>query len=80
MAKWGPFTQNGNATAGWLLSGGNITNHEAFAVELTNTSPNNATGATFSNLVVYVNPTRYAIWITTEGPQAITYYVNSNQV
>ena len=80
MAQWGPFTQNGNATLGWELWGGGITNHEAFAVHLTNTSPNNATGATFSHLIGYVNPTRYTIWITTEGPQAITYYINSNQV
>jgi hypothetical protein len=80
MALWGPFTQNGNTTMGWQVWGGNITNHEAFAVQLDSTSPNNTTGATFSNLVVFVNPTRYDIDITTVGPQAITYHINSDQV
>lgn len=80
MALWGPFTQNGNTTAGWELWGGGITNHEAFAVQLDNTSPTNETGATFSDLNVYVNPTRYTILIRTVGPQAITYHINSNGV
>ena len=80
MALWGPFSQNGNTTLGWVLSGGNITNHEAFAVQLESTSPTNGTGALLSNVVVYINPTRYVVNITSEGPQAITYHINSNQV
>jgi hypothetical protein len=80
MALWGPFTQNGNTTLGWEVWGGNITNHEAFAVQLDNTSPTNTTGATFSNLVVFVNPTRYTLHVTTVGPQAITYHINSDGV
>jgi hypothetical protein len=80
MALWGPFTQNGNTTAGWWVAGGNITNHEAFAVQLSATSPTNETGATFSNLVVYINPTKYTLDVTAVGPQAITYYINSDQV
>ena len=80
MALWGPFSQNGNTTQAWWLSGGNITNHEAFAVQLESTSPNNGTGARISNVTVYVNPTRYLVDITAVGPQAISYHVNSNQV
>ncbi|NYF79111.1 hypothetical protein [Granulicella arctica] len=80
MALWGPLTQNGNTTLGWTVSGGGITNHEAFAVQLDSTSPNNSTGALISNVIVFINPTRYNVNITTEGPQAISYHINSDGV
>jgi hypothetical protein len=79
MAYWGPFSQPGNTTYGWTLSGGNITNHEAFAVELDNATPS-TTGAMIDNIIVYVNPTRYGVQVVAEGAGAISYHINSNQV
>lgn len=79
MAVWGPYSQNGNTTIGWTVWGGNITNHEAFAVQL-ETSGTSNTGALLSNVIVYCNPTKYSLNITAEGPGAISYHINSNQV
>jgi hypothetical protein len=54
MARWGPVTVTGSG--GWLMSGGDATNHEAFAFEPQSAAPNS--GAVLTKVAVY-NDTRY---------------------
>ncbi len=76
MATFGTQTLNGNSSGTWTYSGGNITNHEAWAVQINAGS----SGAIISNIISFINPTRYQITTTVVGPGAISFNLNSNQV
>jgi hypothetical protein len=53
MATWGPVTVYGAGR--WIMSGGNCTNHEAFAFQLESADVN--VGATLTEVDVYINTT-----------------------
>jgi hypothetical protein len=79
MALFPVQTQNGNTSSTSTYSGGGITNHEAWACQL-NSTGNNNTGAYISGITVFINPTRYNVTTTVEGPAAISFQLNSNGV
>lgn len=54
MATWPTITQTGGPQR-WILWGGNITNHEAFAFTLQSAEKN--VGALISDISVYVDQT-----------------------
>lgn len=76
MALFPTQTLNGNTSGTWVYSGGNITNHEAWAVQISA----GTSGATISNIISYINPTRYQVTVSVIGPGAISFQLNSNQV
>jgi hypothetical protein len=80
MGTFQNISQAGNTKLTWTLSGENITNHEAWAFTLENTSPTNGTGALISNVTVFIRPTRYNIDLSVMGPQAIWGHFESNGV
>jgi hypothetical protein len=79
MATSQTVTQNGNTTQRWTFSGGGMTNHEAVVSELENTNDPN-TGLLISNIVGFINPTRYDLDITVKGPSAVAFRIESNGV
>ena len=76
MALFPVQTQNGNTSSTSVYSGGNITNHEAWAVQINSGS----SGAIISNIISFINPTRYQVTTTVVGAGAISFQLNSNQV
>lgn len=76
MATFPVQTQNGNTSSTSIYSGGNITNHEAWAVRIDSGS----SGAIISNIISFINPTRYQITTTVVGAGAISFQLDSNQV
>ncbi|HEX6496603.1 MAG TPA: hypothetical protein VF018_14030 [Acidobacteriaceae bacterium] len=79
MATSQTVTQNGNTTQTWIFSGGGITNHEAVVTELETTGDPN-TGLLISNIVGFIDPTRYEFDVTVKGPSAVAFRINSNGV
>lgn len=76
MATFPVQTQNGNTSTTSIYSGGNITNHEAWAVRINSGS----SGAIISNITAFINPTRYRITTSVIGAGAIAFQLDSNQV
>jgi hypothetical protein len=76
MATFPTQTQNGNTSSTSVYSGGGITNHEAWAVQIDSGS----SGAIISNIISFINPTRYQITTTVVGAGAIAFQLNSDGV
>ena len=76
MATFGMQTLNGNTSGTWVYSGGNITNHEAWAVQISA----GTSGAEITEVISFINPTRYQVTTKIIGSGAVSFQLNSNQV
>jgi hypothetical protein len=67
-------TQNGNTTAGWILSARDLTNHEL----LIQRHESGDSGIKLDNIMSRINPNRYEFRITVVGPNAVAFRISFN--
>ncbi|HEX6028806.1 MAG TPA: hypothetical protein VFY64_07190 [Nitrososphaeraceae archaeon] len=65
----GPVTQNGNTTAGWIITGGALTNHDAIVTKLEVGS----SCVQILSIVQCIGPNRYTVTVRVIGAGAVTF-------
>jgi hypothetical protein len=65
----GQVTQNGNTTAGWVVTGSALTNHDAVVIK----PETGSSSVRIESTTVQLNPTRYTMSVRVIGSAAMAF-------
>jgi len=85
MGTSNQVTQNGNTSQTWVLSGGDVSNHDVIVVRLDNTTPDTSVEISHVRIGERVNQQGgvdpiYSFDITVVGPGAVAFRIDNQGV